>query len=306
MTDRPSRATAAGAAYLDLRKLGRRSRRSTAELIQLYALEGFLLRLSRSPVHDQLVLKGGMLLAAFGARRPTKDLDFLALEVPGELDVIRDLIGSVARIPAEDGLEFASHSSRVKAIRTEDVYPGVRVSLPVTLSSARLDLHVDVNVGDPLWPGPDDVLLPRLLEQAPLAVRGSPLHMVLAEKTVTAIQRSTANTRWRDFADLFCLSRTHGVLGHNLQRAVAEVAAFRRIAPLPLGDALPGFAEIAQPRWAAWRRRESLEDQLPANFAVVLHAVVDFADPALSQGVEGLCWEPASAEWKPIDRPDEP
>lgn len=300
MTDRPTRATPAGAAYLDLRKLGLRSGRSTAELIQLYVLEGFLLRLSRSPAHDRLVLKGGMLLAAFGARRPTKDLDFLALEVPGELDVIRDLIGSVAQLPADDGLEFASRTSRVKAIRTEDVYPGVRVSLPVTLSSARLDLHVDVNVGDPLWPGPDDVLLPRLLDPAPIEVRGSPLHMVLAEKIVTAIQRSTANTRWRDFADVFSLSRTQGVLGHDLQRAVAEVAAFRGIVLCPLCDALPGFAEIAQPRWAAWRRRQALEDQLPANFAVVLHAVTDLADPAVRGAVGRTAWSFEAACWLPL------
>jgi len=79
VTDRPTRATSAGDAYLDLRKLGRQSGRSTVELIQLYALEGFLLRLSHSAVHDRLVLKGGMLLAAFGARRPTKDIDFLGL-----------------------------------------------------------------------------------------------------------------------------------------------------------------------------------------------------------------------------------
>jgi hypothetical protein len=301
VTDRPTRTTAAGAAFLDLRKLGRRTGRSTAELIQLYALEGFLLRLSRSAVHDQLVLKGGMLLAAFGARRPTKDLDFLALEVPGELELIRDLIGSVARVPADDGLEFASTTTRVKAIRTEDVYPGVRVSLPVTLSSARLDLHVDVNVGDPLWPGPDDVRLPRLLDPAPIELLGSPLHMVLAEKIVTAIQRGTANTRWRDFADVFSLSQKQGVAGHDLQRAADEVAAYRGIDLIPLRDALPGFAEIAQPRWAAWRRRQALEDQLPANFAVVLHAVAEFADPALTERVEGLRWEPLLGKWNPED-----
>ena len=301
MTDRPTRATSAGAAYLDLRKLGRRSGRSTVELIQLYALEGFLLRLSHSAVHDRLVLKGGMLLAAFGARRPTKDLDFLALEVPGDLDVIRDLIGSVARVPADDGLEFATSSVRVEAIRTEDVYPGVRVSLQVALSSAKLDLYVDVNVGDPLWPGPDDVRLPRLLDPTPLELLGSPLHMVLAEKIVTAIQRGTANTRWRDFADVFSLSQKQGVGGHDLQRAVEEVAVYRRIDLLPLGDALPGFAEIAQPRWAAWRRRQALEDQLPSNFAVVLHGVSDFADPALTQR-----WAPSSAKWTSDDPTGEP
>lgn len=68
---RPTRATGAGRAYLDLQNLARRQQRPTDELHQLYALEGFLTRLSRSPYADRLVLKGGVLLAAYGARRPT-------------------------------------------------------------------------------------------------------------------------------------------------------------------------------------------------------------------------------------------
>lgn len=299
MTDRPTRATAAGAAYLDLRQLGRRSGRSTAELIQVYALEGFLLRLSRSPVRNQLVLKGGMLLAAFGARRPTKDLDFLALGVPGELEAIGNLIGSVARIPADDGLQFTPSTRPARAIRTEDVYPGVRVSLPVALASAGLDLHVDVNVGDPLWPGPDDIHLPRLLDLAPLSLRGSPLHMVLAEKIVTAIQRGTANTRWRDFSDVFSLSQKQTVSGHDLQRAISEVADYRGVDLIELRAALPAFAQLAQARWGAWRRRQALEEQLPASFAAVLQLVVDFADPAVRAAVGQSTWRPETASWHP-------
>lgn len=58
---------------------------------------------------------------------------------------------------------------------------------------------MDINVGDPIWPEPQEVRLPRLLE-GELVIRGYPLEMVLAEKIVTALARGTANTRWRDLS----------------------------------------------------------------------------------------------------------
>lgn len=67
----PSRATKAGQTYLALRKKAREDRRPVDELLQLYVLEAFLARLAESQLLDQLVLKGGVLLAAFGERRPT-------------------------------------------------------------------------------------------------------------------------------------------------------------------------------------------------------------------------------------------
>jgi hypothetical protein len=78
LSDRPSRATSAGRAYLDLQNLARRQRRPTDELHQIYALEGFLARLAVSPHADKLVLKGGVLLAAYDTRRPTRDIDLQA------------------------------------------------------------------------------------------------------------------------------------------------------------------------------------------------------------------------------------
>ena len=70
----PSRATIAGQAYLDLRRKARQDRRPVDELIQLYVLEGFLARLAQTPFAERFVLKGGMLLAALGERRPTHDV----------------------------------------------------------------------------------------------------------------------------------------------------------------------------------------------------------------------------------------
>lgn len=49
MSPKPTRRTPEGRAYLDLQNLARRTGRPTDEIHQLYALEGFLDRLSHGP-----------------------------------------------------------------------------------------------------------------------------------------------------------------------------------------------------------------------------------------------------------------
>ena len=71
---RPTRESVEGRAYLNLQNMARRDGRPTDELLQLYALEGFLARLTASGQGTQFVLKGGVLLAALGTRRPTREL----------------------------------------------------------------------------------------------------------------------------------------------------------------------------------------------------------------------------------------
>jgi Nucleotidyl transferase AbiEii toxin, Type IV TA system len=222
---RPTRATIEGRAYLDLRTLAHRQHRPIDELHQLYALEGFLARLAGSLHAEQLVLKGGMLLAAYDGRRPTRDLDMQALTLTGERDVVLDLVRSIAAIAMDDGLVFHADSGTAEIIREEDEHTGVRVNLTATLSSARLSLHVDV------------------------------------------------------------------------QRALAEVAAYRQIELAPLGDVLNGYAALAQARWATWRRKQRLDDRLPSSFLDVLGPVIAFADVPLTGHAGQSRWEPATRAW---------
>jgi hypothetical protein len=73
-------------------------------------------------------------------------------------------------------------------------------------------------------------------------------YMVLAEKIVTALQRGVADTRWRDFGDIWSLARSRVVSGGDLQRAIREVALYRKAVLIALNDVLGGYADSAQPR----------------------------------------------------------
>jgi hypothetical protein len=103
------------------------------------------------------------------------------------VDDVLALVRRIAVVEVDDGLVFDSAAAAGSSIRDEDRYAGVRVSLPCALASARIRFHFDVNVGDPIWPAPGLVGLPRVLGGR----CGSRylLAMVFA-KIVTAVRRA--------------------------------------------------------------------------------------------------------------------
>lgn len=145
-----SRATTAGRAYLDLQRRARTKQRPTDELLRTYVLERFLWRVANSNYRDQLILKGGLLLAVFGERRPTADVDLLARGLSNDLEAVSTMVAAILAIECDDGVTYAVDQLSVAAIREGDVYPGVRVSVPASIDRARSVLRVDVNVGDPV------------------------------------------------------------------------------------------------------------------------------------------------------------
>jgi len=293
-----SRETAGGRAYLDLQRRAKSTSRSTQELIQLYILEGFLARLAESSVREKFILKGGVLLAAFGNRRPTRDVDFAGREIGNDDKTVLALIKSVlaVQLSEDDGIEFAPDTATSEVIRDGDEYSGVRVSSTANMATSRTRFHVDVNVGDPIVPSPTFVSVPRLIGGEPIRLKGYPLHMVHAEKIVTAVQRGVANTRWRDFGDIWTLSCSRAVAGADLQKAIREVARFRRAELIALSDVLDGYAELAQARWAAWRSRQD-RGELPVQFDVLLTDVIVFAEPAITDDLTDMSWDPNERQW---------
>ncbi len=96
---------------------------------------------------------------------------------------------------------------------------------------------------------------------------------------------------------MYLLARRHAVDGAELVSSIRDVGRHRQVQVLPLAQVLDGYGEIGQQRWAAWRRRQRLEDRLPESFSEVVAAVIDFADPAISGDAKGRMWDPANGAW---------
>ena len=154
---RRTRESAAGRAYLDLQNQARRQKRGTQELLTMYIVERWLSRMSRSPYAEDFILKGGMLLASFGTRRPTVDADALARNMASDEETVARRVADIAAIEdPDDGVEFLPDTATTAVIRDDALYSGVRVTMTARLATAQVKLRLDINFGDPSprHPGP--------------------------------------------------------------------------------------------------------------------------------------------------------
>jgi len=89
----------------------------------------FLDRLTKSQYAENFVLKGGVLLAALDARRPTRDIDFAARRLANDTTLVLTAIRKIGAIRIDDGLTFGADEATGETIRDDDSYSGVRVTL---------------------------------------------------------------------------------------------------------------------------------------------------------------------------------
>ena len=273
---------------------------NVSELARLYTLEGMLTRLAASDHAQDFVLKGGMLLAAFALRRPTKDIDVEATRLANDTQDVANRVREIAALELDDGIKFDLSSIRAEAIRDGDEYQGVRVKLMGRLGRSENVIGLDISFGDPIWPAPQRVDLPRVLDKdraSSISMLGYPLVMIVAEKVITMLQRGEANTRWRDFADVFAIAIRHSMDENELRSALVTVAAHRHVVLEPLNPALDSMPLVAQSKWATWRRQQAHKDSIPEPFADALDRIAAFIDPVVGTGPHERKWDPTAAQW---------
>lgn len=230
-----------------------------------YGLERLLYRLSISPDAGNYLLKGALLFSLWydQPHRPTRDADLLGFG-PGDIDSTVAAFREICAIEVEDGIAFDPASVKGSAIRKEAGYGGVRIDLLAKLDGARITLQVDIGFGDAVTPAPESVSYPVLLDDLPAPqLRSYPKYTVVAEKYHAVCLLGMANTRMKDYFDLWVLL-TEGALDSTELRRAVEATFARRQLPVP--DAVPSglsdsFARDAVKRaqWAAFLKKNRLD-----------------------------------------------
>lgn len=256
----------------------------TSKLFTRHLLESFLDRLTKTEHSSDFVLKGGILLAAYGIRRPTKDIDAEAIGARVSPEHLRQVVADIVAVRADDGIEFDLDSLAVQEIRGEADYPGLRLRMRARLATWHGVAAWDVSTGDPIVPMPQQVRLPRIHGEDILVLGYRP-ETTIAEKGVTILERGTTSTRWRDYVDIVQLFEHFDVDREVLTQAARAVAVHRNVELGPVGGLLVGYGEVAQPKWAAWRRKESVEDLCAESLDEQVAAVAALLDPVFTAGV---------------------
>jgi predicted nucleotidyltransferase component of viral defense system len=243
-----------------------------------YGIERVLYRLSQSKHGKRFVLKGAMLFQLWTSQphRSTLDLDLLN---DGADESVADFVKLFEEVCNElvedDGLVFDTTKIRGEAIREDQRYQGVRIHADAALGSARIPIQIDIGFGDAITPKAMDVAYPTLLQQPAPILRAYPKETVIAEKWEAMVSLGIANSRMKDFYDLWVLSHQFEFDGAMLARAI--VATFKR-----RGTALPTETPVAlttafatdrskQPQWAAFIKRGKLTVVVPPFEQVIEH-----------------------------------
>lgn len=238
-----------------LLNLARSEGRPFNEVLQYYAMERFLYRLSMSRHAAHFVLKGALMLQFWGGSlsRATKDVDLLGrvqLTVDEMLEVVRECI----KVPAkDDGLEFDIESVHGEEIRLDANYNGVRMHCGAYLGKARIKLRVDIGFGDVITPEAQQIEYPSLLDFDSPVLLGYTPETSIAEKFETMVVLDMANTRLKDFLDVWILSEARHFSGPTLARAL-DATFRRRGTPLPVSTppALTAAFHSEANRLAQW------------------------------------------------------
>jgi hypothetical protein len=253
-------------------------------LLGRWVVERFLYRLAGSAQKDSFVLKGAMLFLAWEGRlhRPTKDLDLLGFGNPDVRDVTHR-IREVCAVPADDGIVFDLAGIQGERIKEDAEYEGVRVRVPASLDGARVSMQIDVGFGDLVDPPPAEVTFPVLLPLDAPVLRAYPPEAVIAEKFQAMVVLGIANSRMKDFFDVWTLAQTRRFDFELLAGSIRGTFERRRT-PLPEGVPMALTGEFLedhskQTQWAAFGRRLGLRDLQP--LPLVGQQIADFLMPVL-------------------------
>jgi predicted nucleotidyltransferase component of viral defense system len=252
-----------------------------------YALERMMYRLSVSKHHDQFVLKGAMLFALWGGdpHRPTRDLDLLGHSTI-DTQRLEQVFSEVIGVKTEnDGLEFPVETVRGERIREAEEYEGVRIHLEARLAAARIKVQIDVGFGDVMTPEPQEMEYPVLLDFPSPRLWTYPRETVVAEKFEAMVKLGIANSRMKDFYDLWVIASDFEFDGALLGQAI-KATFERRGTALPTGVPLALSDEFSEDtgkktQWSAFLRRLG-RDAGSTSLAEVTKVLREFLMPPVS------------------------
>ena len=258
------------------------------EILAHYAIERVLKRIELSEYASKCILKGGSLFILWTEGfnyRPTMDAD---LEFRGDRSptALKAMFKSIAKIAVDDGISIDDESIDAAEIREDDEYGGVRVTMMGYLGKVRIPVQFDVGIGDAITPAPKKFSFPALLDLPAPKLKIYPRETVIAEKYETIVKRGLANSRMKDYYDLWVLSNDP-MVDKEIAKLAIERTFSRRKQKLPetCPDGLvDSFAEnkIKLTQWDAFLRKNRL-DVGPDSFLDVVRQVRGFIEAILGR-----------------------
>jgi len=268
-----------------LRNRAQKENRTFQEILTVYGLERALYRLSLSSYSSQFVLKGGILLYALyqgDFSRGTADVDLLGHHISNDLEIIRNAFLEVFRMDyPDDGVVFDTSTLKADRMTEFKKYAGINITIDGYLDRTKLPVSIDIGFGDVIYPNQVKMEYPTLLDhQAPM-IQAYSIESVIAEKFEAIVSLGKANSRMKDFYDIYALSGSFNFQGEALQEALKETFTNRNTGFEPIVAFEPGFTSDAYRKgmWTSFLKAKKIIMSL--DFDHVVMNILSFLAPIM-------------------------
>ena len=297
-----------------LKNKSRKTGKNFQLILQLFCQEEFLRRLQLSRYSNNLILKGGLFLYSISGfeSRPTRDVDFLLMNISNTPEIISSILMEIAAI--ETSCCFLIYEIKgLETIAEHREYNGMRAKVIAQIKNTRTPFDIDIGIGDVIIPKPEVRSLPTQLEgfDEPKILVYS-LESTIAEKLDAIISRLELTSRMKDYYDIYFLAHTYSFDGRKLQEALFETLQ-NRGTPYE-ADTLIYIQTFSEDKdmLFKWNQYKKNTYNIDIEFKEIISTIIKFIHPVFQAIVNENeffeYWSPDTLAYSPPDlldnRPD--
>ncbi len=271
------------------------------EALTYYGLERTIYRIFASKYAEHFVLKGGIFLYAIFERnyeRATTDVDLLARRISNSSVEMKNVFREIFSQDLDDALAFDVDSLAVEDITEFKEYHGLHISVAAYLDRTKIPVNIDIGFGDVIYPDAVKMDFPVILDMEPPIVNAYSLETSIAEKLEAIIYNGYLNSRYKDFYDIYVLSKTYEFCYKELHNAVIRTFDNRKTR-MTMDSAAFGDEFLNDPRhqarWKAFLKKKKALIQV--SMLDAMDWIKNFVRP-LFDGTEKTKWNHEKGIWE--------
>lgn len=239
------------------------------EALTAYGLERTVYRLSVSEYVERFTLKGGIFLYALFEgefARATRDIDLLARNMPNNVEDMKKVFENIFSIECDDALRY------------------------------------DLDTLDVIYPDRVKMEFPVLLDMEVPEIYAYSISSVISEKFEAIVSLGDANSRYKDFYDIYILADRYDLDGTELKEAVKETFEHRGTGFDDIFAFTDDFitSEIHQSRWKAFlKKKKALVNAELEDVAHLLKTLLlPIVESITGDSDYSAKWDHESRSWK--------
>ena len=269
-----------------LKNIARENHRIYQEVLTVYALERTIYRISKSDFKENFTLKGGIFLYALYDKnysRSTTDIDLRADRISSDEKTIKSVFERIFSLQFDDGLEYDLETLVTKQITKQDEYQGINISVTALLGNIKIPVSIDIGVGDIIVPGRMEIDFPVLLDFDIPHIYSYSIESTLSEKFEAIVSLGLANTRFKDFYDIYVILQSKNIDDEVLKQALVQTFSNRNTTFNDIVVFDKNFSSDAerQKRWNAFTKKKSALMQV--SFEDVVLAIKNYFEPLINE-----------------------